>query len=235
MILSDKRILEEIGKGTIKIEPYNRDQLGSNSYDVHLSKNLARYINKELDAKKHNEIEHFEIPDEGFGDGAVGLVTVDDNDLQKVLFGVGVETAVRGETVGDRHDKTASGTALDQERGRRHVLHADRKRIVRCGGQYGCCRRHACFRGVLAGARGRPGAGGRLPAAPCGIPPRSDCSRRCFRSRGVRQRRRRSADFAMLFRRQRRHGRLPCGAIQTSMTVGPAHRRPPDKPCRCRH
>jgi len=65
MILSDKRILEEIGKGTIKIEPYNRDQLGSNSYDVHLSKNLARYINKELDAKKHNEIEHFEIPDEG--------------------------------------------------------------------------------------------------------------------------------------------------------------------------
>ena len=65
MILSDKRILEEIGKGTIKIEPYNRDQLGSNSYDVHLSKKLARYINKELDAKKHNEIEHFEIPDEG--------------------------------------------------------------------------------------------------------------------------------------------------------------------------
>jgi len=65
MILSDKRILEEIEKGTIKIVPYTRDQLGSNSYDVHLSKSLARYVNKELDAKKHNEIEHFEIPDEG--------------------------------------------------------------------------------------------------------------------------------------------------------------------------
>ena len=41
MILSDTRILEEIEKGTIKIEPYDRDCLGSNSYDVHLGKTLA--------------------------------------------------------------------------------------------------------------------------------------------------------------------------------------------------
>jgi dCTP deaminase len=66
MILSDTRILEEIEKGTIKIVPYQRDQLGSNSYDVHLGKDLARYVDRELDAKKHNTIEHFEIPDEGF-------------------------------------------------------------------------------------------------------------------------------------------------------------------------
>jgi dCTP deaminase len=66
MILSDKRILEEMEKGTIKIVPYDRDQLGSNSYDVHLGKDLARYADRELDAKKHNTIEHFEIPDEGF-------------------------------------------------------------------------------------------------------------------------------------------------------------------------
>ena len=65
MILSDKRILEEIEKGTIVIKPYLRDCLGSNSYDVHLGKHLATYINQELDAKAHNEIEHFEIPDEG--------------------------------------------------------------------------------------------------------------------------------------------------------------------------
>lgn len=65
MILSDKRILEEIDKGTIKIEPYSRDQLGSNSYDVHLGKYLATYNDAELDAKKHNTITHFEIPDEG--------------------------------------------------------------------------------------------------------------------------------------------------------------------------
>ena len=33
MILTDSRILEEMEKGTIKIEPYNREDLGSNSYD----------------------------------------------------------------------------------------------------------------------------------------------------------------------------------------------------------
>ena len=65
MILSDQRILEEIEKETIKIQPYNREFLGSNSYDVHLSKHLATYSDKTLDAKKHNEINHFEIPDEG--------------------------------------------------------------------------------------------------------------------------------------------------------------------------
>ena len=66
MILSDIRILEEIGKGTIKIEPYDRECLGSNSYDVHLGYTLAKYVDAELDAKKHNKIESFEIPDEGF-------------------------------------------------------------------------------------------------------------------------------------------------------------------------
>lgn len=66
MILSDKRILEEIEKGTIKIEPYKRECLGSNSYDVHLGAILATYDSEELDAKKHNTISHFEIPEEGF-------------------------------------------------------------------------------------------------------------------------------------------------------------------------
>src|SRR5918993_3711368 len=65
MILSDTRILEEIEKGTIKIEPYGRDCLGSNSYDVHLGKTLALYKDATLDAKKHNEIEYFDIPEEG--------------------------------------------------------------------------------------------------------------------------------------------------------------------------
>ena len=66
MILSDKRIMEEIEKSTIKIEPFLRESLGTNSYDVHLSKHLAVYKDAELDAKKHNEIDHFEIPPEGF-------------------------------------------------------------------------------------------------------------------------------------------------------------------------
>jgi dCTP deaminase len=66
MILSDSRILEEVEKKTIVIKPYNREKLGSNSYDVHLGKNLAVYVDKVLDAKKHNTIRHFEIPEEGF-------------------------------------------------------------------------------------------------------------------------------------------------------------------------
>lgn len=36
MILSDERILEEMDKGTIKVKPYEREFLCSNSYDVHL-------------------------------------------------------------------------------------------------------------------------------------------------------------------------------------------------------
>ncbi len=66
MILSDKRILEEKAKGTIVIEPWDATCLGTNSYDVHLGKNLATYKDRILDAKLHNEIIHFEIPNEGF-------------------------------------------------------------------------------------------------------------------------------------------------------------------------
>jgi dCTP deaminase len=66
MILSDSLILEEIAKGTIVIEPYDRKNLGSNSYDVHLGKYLAMYNDTVLDARKHNKITHFEIPAEGY-------------------------------------------------------------------------------------------------------------------------------------------------------------------------
>jgi len=66
MILSDKKILEGIEAGSIVIEPFDRACLGTNSYDVHLGKNLAVYQDRVLDAKKHNHIEHFEIPQEGF-------------------------------------------------------------------------------------------------------------------------------------------------------------------------
>lgn len=66
MILSDSAILESIAKGLIVIEPYERERLGTNSYDVHLSRHLATYKNRVLDARLHNAIEHFEIPPEGF-------------------------------------------------------------------------------------------------------------------------------------------------------------------------
>jgi dCTP deaminase len=66
MILSDNRILEEMALGSIRIDPFERNALGSNSYDVHLGKWLATYREHILDAKKHNQIEYFEVPEEGF-------------------------------------------------------------------------------------------------------------------------------------------------------------------------
>lgn len=66
MIFSDKKILEAIEKGDIVIEPYNRESLGTNSYDVHLGKYLAVYKDRVLDARKHNQIEEIEIGPEGF-------------------------------------------------------------------------------------------------------------------------------------------------------------------------
>jgi dCTP deaminase len=66
MILTDQQILAEMASGTILIEPFSREALGTNSYDVHLGKYLATYRDAVLDAAKHNSIEVFEIPKEGY-------------------------------------------------------------------------------------------------------------------------------------------------------------------------
>jgi dCTP deaminase len=66
VILTDKKILEGLENGEIVIEPFRRECLGTNSYDVHLGKHLATYIDKELDARKHNQVHHFDIPEAGF-------------------------------------------------------------------------------------------------------------------------------------------------------------------------
>lgn len=66
MILSDAEILRNIEQGRIKIDPFVRDCLGTNSYDVHLGKTFGVYKDSVLDAKKHNAIETFEIPEDGY-------------------------------------------------------------------------------------------------------------------------------------------------------------------------
>jgi dCTP deaminase len=66
MILSDSEILKEIELGNIVITPFDKEQLGSNSYDVRLGSKLSVYKDYELDAKKHNEIITFDIPEFGF-------------------------------------------------------------------------------------------------------------------------------------------------------------------------
>ena len=65
MILTDIEISAAIERGEIVISPFDPSCLGTNSYDVHLSQYLATYKDEVLDARKHNEVHHFEIPEEG--------------------------------------------------------------------------------------------------------------------------------------------------------------------------
>lgn len=66
MILTDEEILRCIASKDIVIEPFRRQCLGSNSYDVHLGGILAQYSANELDAKKHNAVEKYRIPEGGY-------------------------------------------------------------------------------------------------------------------------------------------------------------------------
>lgn len=67
MILSDLAILQNIALGTIVIDPFERNCLGPNSYDVHLSRHFAIYRNPDwLDAREPNPVDHFEIPESGY-------------------------------------------------------------------------------------------------------------------------------------------------------------------------
>jgi dCTP deaminase len=65
MILTDTQILQSINDGSIVIDPFRPECLGTNSYDVHLGKTLAVYKDNVLDSKRHNEVEYIKIPEEG--------------------------------------------------------------------------------------------------------------------------------------------------------------------------
>lgn len=66
MILSDRRIREEIQRGRLVIRPFRPECLGSNSYDVHLGPYLATYTEGALDARRDNPVAEFRIPSGGF-------------------------------------------------------------------------------------------------------------------------------------------------------------------------
>ncbi len=66
MILSDSKILEHIKKGSIVIEPFRHESLGSNSYDVHLGSKIAIYKDRILDSRKHNKTTLITLPEDGF-------------------------------------------------------------------------------------------------------------------------------------------------------------------------
>ncbi|TKZ36317.1 dCTP deaminase [Brachyspira catarrhinii] len=65
MILSGLEIEKNLGKNII-IEPFNRSQLNSNSYNVRLHNKLLVYKEKTLDMKKPNETKEIIISEKGY-------------------------------------------------------------------------------------------------------------------------------------------------------------------------
>ncbi len=69
MILSDCDILLARDRGAIVIDPFRREALGPNSYDVHLGSHLGVYFTSRcghLDAARENNYDLFRIDDDGF-------------------------------------------------------------------------------------------------------------------------------------------------------------------------
>lgn len=65
MILTKQKILDEISRKNILIEPFKDDCIGPNSYDIHLGRYLGVYSNRVLDAREHNAIEEIVIAPKG--------------------------------------------------------------------------------------------------------------------------------------------------------------------------
>lgn len=65
MILSGKKISEEVSKKRIIIEPFDLKNINPNSYNYTLGNYVKVYKNKILDSKKKQDVEIIEIPDEG--------------------------------------------------------------------------------------------------------------------------------------------------------------------------
>lgn len=71
MILVDKTILSEMENGNIKVEPFNRDHLGTNSIDLTLNPTVKTYSILAsqygfVDCKRKNHTDDFIIPEDGF-------------------------------------------------------------------------------------------------------------------------------------------------------------------------
>ena len=65
MILSGKEIQKQVETGSIKIDPFNRDLINPNSYNLRLHSDLLVYDSKVLDMKEKNTASPLTIPDNG--------------------------------------------------------------------------------------------------------------------------------------------------------------------------
>ncbi|MDM4721523.1 PEP/pyruvate-binding domain-containing protein [Micromonospora sp. WMMA1363] len=66
MILTGSEIARERANGHITIEPFTPEQVNPNSYNFRLGKTLRVYQQTRLDARRTNEFDEIEIPDDGY-------------------------------------------------------------------------------------------------------------------------------------------------------------------------
>lgn len=64
-MLTGNEIMIQIESGNIRIEPYDPENIGPNSYDVRLGDELVVYLEAVLDAKRENRTRTIKIPEEG--------------------------------------------------------------------------------------------------------------------------------------------------------------------------
>lgn len=65
MILTGKKIIEEVKNKKIIIDPFSLEQINPNSYNFRLGNTIKTYKKKILDVKKINEVETITIPKDG--------------------------------------------------------------------------------------------------------------------------------------------------------------------------
>jgi dCTP deaminase len=65
MILTGKEIQKEVKKGRIIIDPFNVEDVETNSYDFHIDNTLYTYKKNILDPTEENPLEELKIPPSG--------------------------------------------------------------------------------------------------------------------------------------------------------------------------
>lgn len=65
MILTGKKIQEEVKNKKIEIDPFFENRVTTNSYDLSLGNTIIRYTSKVIDPKVEPEYEEITIPEEG--------------------------------------------------------------------------------------------------------------------------------------------------------------------------
>jgi dCTP deaminase len=65
MILTGKKIIEEVAKSHIEISPFDKKRVTTNSYDLSLGKTIIRYTSPIIDPKKEAKYKELTIPKKG--------------------------------------------------------------------------------------------------------------------------------------------------------------------------